>query len=829
MKLETGNWKLAVALCLCALCGDSMAREIAEKWKVSDEPQNTPMDVGFYQAENVTFELTALQGREPFDLTGQSVLWEVVKWSDTELVYVATTGTVIDAEAGICRFELSPEQTNIDDDIYRGFIRAMSGDGTAQTVLAMQRIEVEWSPAAGLYPPVEVRTDYYTATETDILLAAIRASNAATSNELAAAVSEVSDQTSAVSGRVTAVEGRLTDVESDKQDASTAATDAELSAAVSDAPNWTAAYAWGNHALAGYLTSYTETDPLFAAWDRSYDDLTDKPTIPTQYSDAMAEAALADELADKAGLTDFQTLETDHAALSNLWENTDATVQTLETALGSAPLSYTFNHPSYGMTTVYFSSFDSDGRPSYYYAQSDPIRYVVLEYGSGAWSVRSSGTVDEEGDTYVVTNSMLPPTGDWLVDIFGDWLPVDIGMTAGTGLVYSVVETLAGTATAADLTTVSDKVDDLEDGSEDFEAVNLNGDAITDWDDALTVVDGLPLNAPITITNDSSWTGWTVGGDMTASNTIYLTIGETLTSPVQTNGIADYEVTDNSGWTISISAMVGSNTVSVPYYGADAQLVIECPSQIGVPGLITANNIEKVILTGYEDRAEASEKKYISGACRIEREVDDCDLTRKIYVDEQRDAAKSYSDTKLATYAANEDKTVVCARLRIGEDYELVGDGGASGDIWAINGCQLNGGGELVATATGLGINRNGRQLLSFRDYASGLYINSFNASAWTVDVATNGVEATPFLEWSPSMIAQDWQTIPDSGVLSGSVYTFTVSSPPTNDTVFVRAMQPVGTSAVLVDAEVLILNDSNGDAWAISIDTAGNLITTKE
>ena len=31
---------------------------------------------------------------------------------------------------------------------------------------------------------------------------------------------------------------------------------------------------------AGYLTSYTETDPVFNAWDKNYNDLTNKPTIP---------------------------------------------------------------------------------------------------------------------------------------------------------------------------------------------------------------------------------------------------------------------------------------------------------------------------------------------------------------------------------------------------------------------------------------------------------------------------------------------------------------------------------------------------------------------
>jgi len=32
---------------------------------------------------------------------------------------------------------------------------------------------------------------------------------------------------------------------------------------------------------AGYLTGYTETDPLFSAWDKNYNDLTNTPTIPT--------------------------------------------------------------------------------------------------------------------------------------------------------------------------------------------------------------------------------------------------------------------------------------------------------------------------------------------------------------------------------------------------------------------------------------------------------------------------------------------------------------------------------------------------------------------
>ena len=34
----------------------------------------------------------------------------------------------------------------------------------------------------------------------------------------------------------------------------------------SDITNWDTAYGWGDHSLAGYLTSFTETDPVFSAW-----------------------------------------------------------------------------------------------------------------------------------------------------------------------------------------------------------------------------------------------------------------------------------------------------------------------------------------------------------------------------------------------------------------------------------------------------------------------------------------------------------------------------------------------------------------------------------
>lgn len=50
--------------------------------------------------------------------------------------------------------------------------------------------------------------------------------------------------------------------------------------------NGVTAFGWGDHALEGYLTSYTETDPIYSAWDKDYNDLINTPTIPTGFDEA---------------------------------------------------------------------------------------------------------------------------------------------------------------------------------------------------------------------------------------------------------------------------------------------------------------------------------------------------------------------------------------------------------------------------------------------------------------------------------------------------------------------------------------------------------------
>ncbi len=63
---------------------------------------------------------------------------------------------------------------------------------------------------------------------------------------------------------------------------------------------------------AGYLTGYTETDPLFNAWDKNYNDLTNTPTIPTVPTNVSA-------FTNDAG---YLTGYTETDPLFNAWDKT---------------------------------------------------------------------------------------------------------------------------------------------------------------------------------------------------------------------------------------------------------------------------------------------------------------------------------------------------------------------------------------------------------------------------------------------------------------------------------------------------------------------------
>ena len=541
---------------------------------------------------------------------------------------------------------------------------------------------------------------------------------------------------------------------------STAATESDITNLASRV---TAIKEWGNHALFSYLTSesdpaftawllatpplysVTESDPQFMAWDKSYNDLTDKPVIPSQYTDAMAEAALADELAGKATV-----------AQGTLADNA---VQP-------------------GDTTAWDKN--------------------VADDFDGSWLSLSdvpADIADGDADTQLSETQVKA----YVADEFA--------------------------ATSQTVMQVSEKVDDLESGAEDFEGINLEGDLIDDWGD-IAPIQGVPQNDPVYYTNSATWSDWATSGGLNGTN-ITLDSGDYLLSPVFTNGIAGWYISQNGSGRLNWGAYIVTNGVAtgeVTYQGDDAQLMITNISPM--PMMSPTMDIMQVKVIGYNNSDEAENVKYVSNLRRIDEEYHEDDLTSKGYVDQAEAAAKDYAASSLAAYAANGEKTIVCSRLRIGSEYELIGDG----SVWEIhNECSINGAGELLATANGIAISRNGHQLLSFRDSASGVFITNYSFTTWTFEIATNGVLDTPYLEWSPSMTKQDWQRLPTVPVLDGAVYRFSVLDPPYSDTGFVQALQPVGTSAVVIDAQVMTLQDITGGVWQISVSTSGELTTTKE
>ena len=141
-------------------------------------------------------------------------------------------------------------------------------------------------------------------------------------------------------------------------DLSSFATSVELSTAVANSGNWDTAYGWGDHAAAGYLTSYTETDPVFSASPASdilNSDITNWDTAYGWGNHASVGYVTGLDMEDlgnvdvTGGLSDQQVLKWDAASTSwkpandlvggsNAIELADLSIST--SPAGSASLSY---------------------------------------------------------------------------------------------------------------------------------------------------------------------------------------------------------------------------------------------------------------------------------------------------------------------------------------------------------------------------------------------------------------------------------------------------------------------------------------------------------
>ncbi len=910
MKLETGNLKLGIlTLCLCVIWGESLAREIAQSWKVGLGPSKT-MSLEFFQAENIDYTHTA----SSYDLTGQSVTWQLVGWDDYTNVYLAVTGTVTDAESGRCVFSALPEETNLEEGTYRGFVTAYADD--RKTVLAWQRVKIEWSADArnfdvvtpltyAIYSQAEVNQieeqlrDEINAigtrldaveTQTNLIHSALQAETdplwtaasgsvyqaiadvsveetdpvfsawdkstgiSITESQISdlqsyltsevdpawhsgtgaiySAISEVGDQVSTVSGRVDQVESDLSAAIDLKQDAATAATDAELSAAVADAPNWTAAYAWGNHALAGYLTSYTEADPAFAAWNKS----TGISITESQISDLQSYLTAESDPAWHSGTgaiysaigtkQDAATAATDAELTAGLATKQDAATAATDSelqALGGARVPYTgatsdvdigsYDFRGGGLRASSDGTIGSNSAPNWSAAPLFLEDSVGTKIGIDGSQIVASHILHLMAGQEIKFQTNGQNDDKMYLDSAGLSLFVPIDMGANT-----ITDAKVGQwdIDSADLTVLSGKVDDLESGAEDFEGLTLDS-TIDSWDDlGLTYTNAVRINNPVTITNDSTWTGWTTTGTLSGTN-IVLDTGDYLLSPVQPNGVADYDIAADGSGRITWTSQIVTNGVwtgEITYQGSDGQLMIT--NIAPMPMMASEMTISLVKLTGYENTDEAAMVKHVSNLRRIDAEYHDDDLTRKVYVDEGDAASVASAAASLASYAANADKTLCGSQLRLGNMW-VVSPADASGERWICSGGEIGGGGELIGTTNEFVISKNDYPLMSFTSSSTGLYITNHAISATSSNVtvslyiSTNGVTSAPFAEWTESLTAPEWSRVStyDTATYptaSGGTYELTFTLP-LADQMFFRAMQQVGESVATIETDVFDLS----------------------
>jgi hypothetical protein len=372
-------------------------------------------------------------------------------------------------------------------------------------------------------------------------------------------------------------------------------------------------------------------------------------------------------------------------------------------------------------------------------------------------------------------------------------------------------------ANQSDLSAVSNKVTNLESGVEDFEALNLGGTVIDDFAD-ITVTNAVRLNAAITITNDSQWTGWTTTGTLdTNTHAIFLASADQyLISPVQTNGIAYFSYSAGSHLNgTSYDAVIWTNgalaSLSTPWRYNNGQVYFR--PLAALPGADFGLYVSNVTITAYTDLTEAQTPKETSNLRVIENPLDSTDVANKRYVDEAEAAAKAYAVSQLDAHSADKTKTLRGAELRLGNMW-VVSPADTSGERFIVSGGEISGNGELIGTTNEFIIAKNDYPLMSFKSDASGLFISNFTVSAtasnlvWTLRISTNGVHSTPFAEWTDTLIVGEWSRVLTCQtntypVASNGTYTLTFCVP-TNRACFVRAMQQEGSSVSKVLTDIL-------------------------
>jgi hypothetical protein len=181
--------------------------------------------------------------------------------------------------------------------------------------------------------------------------------------------------------------------------------------------NWNTSYGWGNHATAGYLTSLTEIDPVFVAWNRSSgisitsSQVSDFQTSVTNNAEMLANTAknsypIAD--ANKlAAITGTNTGDQDGSE-TKVMAGTNVTI----TGAGTVANPYVVNSTADGSGTRYLGEEYDGGIVYYIYIGSDRLEHGLIVSKTESTATWSGSTLvganrTEDG----AYNTSLMPTG----------------------------------------------------------------------------------------------------------------------------------------------------------------------------------------------------------------------------------------------------------------------------------------------------------------------------------------------------------------------------------------------------------------------------------
>ncbi len=232
--------------------------------------------------------------------------------------------------------------------------------------------------------------------------------------------------------------------------------------------NWGSAYSWGNHALAGYLTSYTETDPVFLASAAYGITSTNISNWNTAYG--WGNHASAGYLTTSSAASTYQPLDADLTAIaaiagtSGLLKKTAANTWSLDTStyltsytetdpIYTASSWYTTTNNSTNWNTAYtnrITSLTTTGSSGSATLTSNTLNIPTYTLSGLGGQASSTNLTSLSGLTYVSASFVkMTAAGTFALDTNTYYLSSNpSGYTNNTGTVTSV----GGTGTAFGLT-----------------------------------------------------------------------------------------------------------------------------------------------------------------------------------------------------------------------------------------------------------------------------------------------------------------------------------------------------------------------------------------